>query len=203
MSFAPELRAQERAQSQALPAISEGPFYPPQSWRAQWTDWDADLTRVQHRPGSAVAQGELLGLEGEVVDARGRRIDGAQVEIWQCDAMAAYHHPRVRLEPGRHDPAFAGFGATRTTADGAFRFRTIKPVPYPGRTPHIHVKLRHASFGEITSQLFVADEAGNARDFLWRQLTAPEQAAASMKLQAGPVGSGLQWMARPRLVVGA
>jgi protocatechuate 3,4-dioxygenase beta subunit len=50
-----------------------------------------------------------------------------------------------------------------------WRFRTIRPVPYPGRTPHIHVKLRHASFGELTSQLFVADDPGNARDFLWRR----------------------------------
>jgi protocatechuate 3,4-dioxygenase, beta subunit len=198
-----QAQAQAQAQSRALPPMTDGPFYPPERWRAQWTDWDADLTRVQHRTGSAVAQGELLGLDGEVVDNRGRRIDGAQVEIWQCDALAAYHHPRVRLEPGQHDPGFAGFGATKSGADGAYRFRTIKPVPYPGRTPHIHVKLRHASFGELTSQLFLTGDPGNARDFLWRQLDEAAQAAAALVLQPAPAGSGLRWVSRHRLVVPA
>jgi protocatechuate 3,4-dioxygenase beta subunit len=61
--------------------------------------------------------------------------------------------------------------------------RTIRPVAYPGRTPHIHVKLRHASFGELTSQLFVDGDPGNERDFLWRRLRAEAQTAAAMKLQ--------------------
>jgi protocatechuate 3,4-dioxygenase, beta subunit len=201
LAWPPTLRAQGSSPSLAIPPVSEGPFYPPERWRAQWTDWDADLTRVQHRPGSAVAQGELLGLEGELVDTRGQRIDRAEVEIWQCDALAAYRHPRVPLEAGRHDPAFAGFGATRSASDGGFRFRTIKPVAYPGRKPHIHVKLRHASFGELTSQLFLAHDAGNARDFLWRQLSAAEQASVSLVLQAAPSGSGLRWVSRHRVVV--
>ena len=46
-------------------------------------------------------------------------------------------------------------------------------MPYPGRTPHIHVKLRHPSFGEVTSQLFVAGDPGNAGDFLYRSLATP------------------------------
>jgi protocatechuate 3,4-dioxygenase beta subunit len=183
--------------------MTEGPFYPPERWRAQWRDWDADLTRVQHRTDSAVAQGELLGLSGDVVDSRGQRIDRCEVEIWQCDALAAYHHPRVRLEPGQFDPGFAGFGATRTGADGSYQFRTIKPVPYPGRTPHIHIKLRHASFGEVTSQLFLEGDAGNARDFLWRRLAASEHASVSMTLQPAPASTGLRWLAQRRLVVSA
>ena len=197
------VQAQTPSAAVALPAMTEGPFYPPAAWRAAWTDWDADLTRVSDRSDGAVSQGELLGLETQVVDSRGRAIDRAEVEIWQCDALAAYHHPRVNLVPGRHDPAFAGFGATRSQGDGLARFRTIRPVPYPGRTPHIHVKLRHPSFGELTSQLFVSADPGNAGDFIWRRLSGPEREAVQFSLTPAPAGTDLRWLARSRLVVPA
>ncbi len=185
----------------ALAAMSDGPFYPPRAWRERWPDWDADLTRVEREGVPRSARGEHLGLEATVADTRGRLIDGAEVEIWQCDALAAYHHPRVSAEPDRIDAGFAGFGAGRSTADGRLRFRTIRPVAYPGRTPHIHVKLRHASFGEFTSQLFIEGDPGNARDFLWRQVSAEDQPALAMKLQPAPADSGLRWLVRHLLVV--
>jgi protocatechuate 3,4-dioxygenase beta subunit len=81
-------------------------------------------------------------------------------------------------------------------------FRTIRPTPYAGRTPHIHVKLRHASFGEFTSQLFVDGDAGNAGDFLWRRLDAAERKALAMRLQPATEG-GLRWQARHALVLPA
>jgi protocatechuate 3,4-dioxygenase beta subunit len=74
-------------------------------------------------------------------------------------------------------------------------------VPYPGRTPHIHVKLRHPSFGEWTSQLFVAGDPGNARDFLWRQVPADDRAALEMRLERAPAGNDLAWVSRHELVV--
>lgn len=188
--------------ARVLPSMTEGPFYPPRRWRDSFPgggDWDADLTR---NAGAAPAQGEHLALWLEVADTRGQRIDGAEVEIWQCDALAAYRHPSVRLDPDRHDPGFQGFGAARSAADGSLRLRTIRPVPYPGRTPHIHVTLRHPAFGELTSQLFVAGDPGNARDFLWRRLDAQAQAALAMTLQPA-VGDGLRWQARHRLLVPA
>ncbi len=131
-----------------ITGMTDGPFYPPRAWREQWTDWDADLSRVQRAGRTLVARGEHLGLELQLTDANGRIVDGAEVEIWQCDVLAAYRHPGVRLVAGQYDEAFQGFGASRSERDGRLRFRSIKPVPYPGRTPHIHIKLRHASFGE-------------------------------------------------------
>jgi protocatechuate 3,4-dioxygenase beta subunit len=187
----------------SLPAMSEGPFYPPGAWRARWPDWDADLTRVQRSDPTRVAQGELLGLQATVLDSNGRLIDGAEVEIWQCDALAAYHHPRVAQTPGSFDPGFQGFGSARSATDGSLRFRTIRPVAYPGRTPHIHVMLRHASFGEWTSQLFVAGEPANERDFLWRKLATADRQTVAMTLQAAPEASGLRWLVNQRLVVPA
>jgi protocatechuate 3,4-dioxygenase, beta subunit len=193
--------AQTRA---ALPAMTDGPFYPSAAWRQRvGEDWDADLTLTRRAGKTLVARGEHLGLALVVADSRGRAIDGAEVEIWQCDVLASYRHPRVSEPPERVDEGFQGFGAARSASDGSLSFKTIKPVPYPGRTPHIHVKLRHASFGELTSQLFIAGDAGNARDFLWRSLDAAGQSAAAIRLAAASEGSGLRWLAQHALVVPA
>ncbi|MBL8329631.1 MAG: intradiol ring-cleavage dioxygenase [Rubrivivax sp.] len=196
------LRAQARRQT--LPSMTDGPFYPPRRWRLRdpsEADWDADLTRVKRGTQTFTASGEHLALMTTVVDARGRALDEAEVEIWQCDAKAVYHHPDVRVADGASDPGFQGFGAGTTGKDGTLRFRTIRPVPYPGRTPHIHIKLRHPSFGEWTSQLFVAGDPGNERDFLWRGLSTPARNVAAMQLQAVRSDDGLRWQAQQALVV--
>lgn len=186
----------------AVQPMTEGPFYPPLRWRGQAADWDADLTQVRQGGQSIGARGEHLALQLQLLDRQGRPMDRAEVEIWQCDTLAAYRHPHVPEEPGRFDPGFQGFGAAHTGRDGSVRFRTIRPVPYPGRTPHIHVKLRHPSFGELSSQLFVADDPGNARDFLWRQLRADDQQALAMRLQPAQE-AGLRWQVRHELVLPA
>ena len=107
------------------PRMTEGPFYP----RSFPADSDADLTQVQGR--ASRAKGPILEVSGRVVDRRGRPRAGSRVEIWQCDSLGQYHHVG---EP-EGDPDFQGFGAVTTDAEGRYRFRTIKPVPYPGRTP--------------------------------------------------------------------
>ncbi len=189
--------------ARVLAPMTDGPFYPPAPWRRGWSDWDADLTRVDGSGGPPVARGEHLGLELTVADERGRAIDVAEVEIWQCDTLAHYRHPDVPRQPGRFDEGFQGFGAARSAANGSLRFRTIRPAPYPGRTPHIHVKVRHPAFGELTSQLFVAGDPGNERDFLWRRLARADQEALAMRLAPAPAGSGLRWTARHALIVPA
>ena len=191
------------AQRRALAVMTEGPFYPPRAWRESWPDQDADLSRVRRGGEVLSAQGEHLGLELVLADTNGRLIDGAEIEIWQCDAMAQYRHPSVPARPGGHDPGFQGYGATRSSAQGQARLRTIKPVAYPGRTPHIHVTLRHASFGSLSSQLFVAGDPGNARDFLWRGLSAADRTGLELQLQTATLDNGLRWMARHTLVVPA
>ena len=186
-----------------MAGMTDGPFYPARAWREQWNDWDADLSRVQSDGRTLEARGELLGLELQVMDVNSRRVDGAEVEIWQCDALAAYRHPRVRLVAGQYDPGFQGFGASRSGSDGMLRFRSIKPVPYPGRTPHIHIKIRHASFGDVTSQLFIAGDPGNARDFLWRAVDEADRSMLEMQMQPAAADSGLRWQVRQALVLPA
>ncbi|MCY7314273.1 MAG: intradiol ring-cleavage dioxygenase [Rubrivivax sp.] len=200
---APALAAAQRA----LAGMTDGPFYPPTAWRNSGPlagDWDADLTRVERQGRVTVAQGEHLLLQAQVLDTQGRAVDGAEAEFWQCDSHQQYRHPDVALQPsGRYDAGFQGYGALRSGRDGQLTLRTIKPVPYPGRTPHIHVKLRHAAFGELSTQLFVADEPGNARDFLWRQLPDADRTALSLQLQPAPpdAARGLRWLAQHRLIV--
>src|SRR4051794_3380423 len=97
-----------------IAAMTDGPFYPPRDWRARWPDQDADLAHVRRDGGVLVARGEHLGLDLVVADGAGRAIDGAAVEIWQCDALGAYRHPSVDTAPGRQDDGFQGFGAARS-----------------------------------------------------------------------------------------
>lgn len=156
------VRAQPASPRRPTPAQTEGPFYPvtlPQ-------DSDGDLLRNGAR---TYAQGEPAWLEGTVSDLQGRPIAGAQVEIWQCDHAGHYHHPGDR---GRADPDFQGFGRVVAGSDGRYRFRTIRPAPYSGRTPHIHVKVKLQRRELLTTQLYVQGEPDNERDFLWRRLGA-------------------------------
>lgn len=144
------------------PAQTAGPFYPLELP----LDADADLVKVAGRPGEA--SGTVLHLTGRVLNPDGRPLDGALVEIWQCDAFGHYHHPGDR--GGRADPDFQGYGATRSRSDGAWRFRTIEPVPYPGRTPHVHFRIDAPDGRQLTTQMYIDGHPLNERDGLYRRL---------------------------------
>jgi protocatechuate 3,4-dioxygenase beta subunit len=145
----------------ATPAQTEGPFYPV----AFPSDSDNDL--VQVRGQAAHAMGTILHLQGRVLDASGKPLSGAMVEIWQSDAQGLYDHPG---QPGRErrDSAFQGYGRMLTDAQSAYGFRTLKPVAYPGRTPHIHLKVATADGRRLTTQFYLAGDPRNDRDFVYR-----------------------------------
>lgn len=157
-----------RAAQQLLPTPTQmmGPFYP----EDLPLDQDNDLTRVRGAAGAA--EGKLTELSGRLLDVNGAPIRATRIEIWQCDARGLYHHPRDRA--GARDANFQGFGHTLTDDNGRYRFRTIKPVPYPGRTPHIHVAVRPDFDEPFITQLYVQGEPRNARDGLYSAI-APER----------------------------
>jgi protocatechuate 3,4-dioxygenase beta subunit len=184
-----------------LAAMSDGPYYPPRSWRDGRGPWAADLTRVKRGDATLTAAGEHLSLELQVVDRRGKALDGVVVEIWQCDVHRSYHHPDNAPEKDKYDEGFAGYGAATTGANGAVRFRTIRPVPYSGNSPHIHLKLQHPAFGSLTSRLWVDGDPGNARDYNWVQTELADRPGLAFKMQAAPADSGLRWVAAHRLTM--
>lgn len=145
------------------PRQPAGPFYPVELP----LDDDNDLTHVVGR--DQTASGQVTDLDGRILDQNARPLGGLRIEIWQCDVNGRYRHPR---DSGTRpiDPGFQGIGHTVTDRLGRYRFRTIRPVPYPGRTPHIHVAVFPAGEQPFITQLYVAGDPRNAGDFLYQRV---------------------------------
>jgi protocatechuate 3,4-dioxygenase beta subunit len=173
--------------ARVTPTQSLGPFYP-RSAAERPGQVDNDLVTVEGE--RVVTKGSPLYLTGRVLTRNGQAVPNALVEIWQCDANAVYHHPAGGAESER-DRTFQGYGQTRSDASGGFHFRTIRPVPYPGRTPHIHVRVEAAGIATLATQLYLANEPGNARDFLYRQLNEAERAAITLAMRGTESGHPL------------
>jgi protocatechuate 3,4-dioxygenase beta subunit len=167
------------AQLVPTPRQTEGPFYPV----AIPPDADNDLVKVQGRAGEA--KGTILRLAGRVLGRDGRPVPGAVVELWQCDHRGHYLHPGDR---GPRDEDFQGFGRATADAGGGYSFRTIRPVPYPGRTPHIHFAVLAPGQPRLVTQMYVAGEPQNERDFLYRNLGPEGQKAVTVAL--APLAGG-------------
>ena len=143
------------------PAQTEGPFYPDRLP----LDTDNDLIVVND--GVTPAVGEITHLSGRILGPTGSPVRNAIVEIWQCDHEGIYiHSGDVNRKP--RDRHFQGFGRFLTDSSGAYYFRTIKPVAYPGRTPHIHFKIKKGGRELLTTQCYVKGDPGNERDRIWQ-----------------------------------
>lgn len=139
------------------PRQTEGPFYPDKLP----LDQDNDLIRVTDHVTPAV--GTITNIAGRVLDKEGKPIKGALVELWQADDHGTYIHSRGAQKAER-DPNFQGYGKFESAADGGYRFRTIKPGLYTGRTRHYHFGITLPGRRIFTTQLYFAGEPGNARD---------------------------------------
>ena len=155
------------------PRNALGPFYPD----AKPADSDADLTQVAGQP--ARAQGTLLHVSGRVLDARGTPVPKARDRGVAGQYVRALHASRAmataRVRSIRDSRATAAWPAA---ADGSYRFVTIKPPPYSGRTPHIHFIVASPRI-KLTTQMFFEGEPLNERDFLYRNLDTAERGAAT------------------------
>lgn len=166
--FAEEL--QRRVQT---PRTTEGPFYPDHLP----LDTDNDLLIVNNSITPAV--GKVTHLSGTIMDSRGEPLRNATVEIWQVDNYGSYFHSHgLNHRSGHRDSNFQGYGRFLTGSSGEYYFRTIKPVPYPGRTPHIHVKVHLKGREQLTTQIFVKGEPLNDGDGVFRGIWDPKQRQA-------------------------
>jgi len=152
--FTPGVFAQKLIQT---PRQTEGPFYPDK----MPLDTDNDLLVINDAISPAV--GAVTYLSGRVLDSRGEPIRSAFVEIWQCDNNGAYLHSGT-VNRDKRDVNFQGFGRFMTGSTGEYLFRTIKPVPYPGRTPHIHFAVKAPRKEKFTTQCYIKGHPGNERD---------------------------------------
>lgn len=149
------------------PEQTEGPFYP----NHLPLDTDNDLIIVNDNITPAI--GEITHLSGRVLDAKGEPIRGATVEIWQVDGNGVYLH--TASQNAKRDANFQGFGRFLTASTGEYYFRTVKPVPYPGRTPHIHFLIRRpGTDDEFTTQCYIKGHKQNDRDGIYRDIRVPK-----------------------------
>ncbi len=161
------------------PAQTEGPFYPDHLP----LDTDNDLLLVNNSLTSAV--GEVTWLSGRILDSRGQPLRNALVEIWQVDNTGAYIHSKDTHAASR-DKNFQGYGRFLTGSTGEYVFRTIKPVAYPGRTPHIHFKIRQQSKELLTTQCYIKGNPLNEKDGIWKDIKDPK-ARASVTVDFAPI----------------
>ena len=175
------------------PAQTPGPFYP----TTLPADDDSDLTRV--RGMQAIAQGEVTELVGRILDVNGRPLVNARVEIWQCDANGRYRHPRDP-SAASPDPNFQGHGHSISDSAGHYRFRTIRPVPYPGRTPHIHIAVFPERSPTFVTQLYIAGEVRNTQDFLFNRIPAEKRGLVVADFVPHPQASA-EFLARFDIVI--
>ncbi len=124
-------------------AETEGPFFKPKSPRRSGL----------REPGT---KGKPLELSGFVLTKRCRPLAGAVVDLWHADENGEYDNTGFRYR-----------GHVMTEADGAFRFSTIVPAPYPGRTRHYHVKVQAPGSRLLTTQLYFPNEPKNLYDGLF------------------------------------
>ena len=155
------------------PKQTEGPFYPDHLP----LDTDNDLIVINENTTPSV--GEITHLTGRILSPSGEPVRNALVEIWQCDAKGAYLHSGSGNGESR-DSNFQGFGRFLTNSKGEYYFRTIKPVPYPGRTPHIHYKVKKSGKELLCTQCYINGHPQNQRDGVVRGIRDPKALASVM-----------------------
>jgi len=162
------------------PRQTEGPFYPDK------LPLDADNDLIIVNDNLTPALGEVTWVSGRVLDSRGDPIRNALVEIWQCDANGVYIHTGNFGGQSNKDKNFQGFGRFLTGSTGEYVFRTIKPVAYPGRTPHIHYKVKRNGKELLTTQCYIKGNPSNERDGVWRGI-GDGKARASVTVDFAPL----------------
>src|ERR1019366_140694 len=141
--------------------------------------------------------GERVTIQGRVFDGDGVPVPDAVLEIGQANAHGKYAPPEDTqnkpLEPG-----FKGYGRVPVSAEGLFRFATIKPGPVPGpdgneQAPHLVVSVFMRGLERrLVTRIYFPDEPRNAADFILNLVDLARRSTLIAKKTAGGPGT-LEW----------
>jgi protocatechuate 3,4-dioxygenase beta subunit len=177
------------------PRQTEGPYYPDHLP----LDQDNDLTLITG--GKAPAGGVVTEFGGRLLGLDGRPLAGHVIELWQADNNGCYLHSRGVQRGKERDPQFQGFGRITTNDKGEYRFRTIKPGLYTGRTRHYHIAVVKDGKRLLTTQLYLAGEPQNDRDGILKRI-ADEPQRLSVIREFKAAGSSGELVATWDVVIG-
>jgi protocatechuate 3,4-dioxygenase alpha subunit len=141
--------------------------------------------------------GERVRIQGRVVDGDGVPVPDAILEIWQANAHGKYDHPEDTQEKPL-EPGFKGFGRVPTSADGVFRFTTIKPGPVPGpegkeQAPHLVISVfLRGVLRRLVTRIYFPDEPRNGADFILHLVEPARRSTLIAKKAEGGSGT-LEW----------
>jgi virginiamycin B lyase len=99
--------------------------------------------------------GTRLLLTGQVLTTGCQPVAGALLDFWQADDQGEYDNVGYTLR-----------GRQFSDEMGRYRLETIVPGRYPGRPPHIHVKVNAPGGPVLTTQIYFEGEPGNESDTL-------------------------------------
>lgn len=179
------------------PWQTEGPYYP------DHLPLDQDNDLLQISGDSQRAAGVVTNFGGRLLNADGKPIEGANVELWQADDSGCYIHSRGEQRGKKRDAHFQGFGKITTNAKGEYRFRTIKPGLYTGRTRHYHIAVVRGGKRVLTTQLYLAGEPQNDRDGILRGIRDEAQRLSVIREFKAMPGSNDELVAAWDIVLGA
>lgn len=163
------------------PPQTPGPFYPGENLFHQ----DNDLTQIAGNASRAL--GQVILIQGRILDAQCKPVEGATVEIWQACASGRYNNP-TDTNTAPLDPAFKYWGETSTDAQGMYRFKSIKPGAYPAdtdwtRPPHVHFKVSRLGYHELVTQMYFKGDALNDVDQILQAIPAAERSRVIVDFQ--------------------
>lgn len=146
----PKMVRAQTSKLQPTPQDIEGPYYP-KAWSG---DVDNDLTTFN---GKKYESGVPMALSGLIRSGNGNLVKNALVEIWQIDDKGEYRHPDFGGE-GPANRGFQGYGRMHTTERGTYEFKTIKPIGYSGRPPHVHFKVIASGHRDLVTEMYFVGE---------------------------------------------
>lgn len=165
------------------PRATEGPYYP------DHLPLDQDNDLVQVSGDKAAAMGTVASFGGRLLNADGKPMQNAVIELWQADNNGCYIHSNGVQRGKERDGHFQGYGKVETNAKGEYRFRTIMPGLYTGRTRHWHIRAKQGDKRLLTTQLFIAGEPQNERDGILRSMGDATQRLSVIR-EFKPVSAG-------------